>query len=417
MNTHKNILKQVSLLIKKSDEISRLKGEKFNIFSVLRNETEEVTTHNRLIAEFLNPKGSHGMGSVFLNLFYDTIYESETCNLTEDKKEVLRNIRNLEPTVKAEEWLGKVDLKKVEGGSVDVCIKTNGGQIRIENKINAGDQNMQIARYCSRHNQENNIVIYLTKYGKDASPESKQDQKEGVDYFLLSHYSDTINWLEKCYHKATEFPILRETIKQYIILMKKVTNQHTSQEMKEELLDLITNSKENYRAAQEISTSLQEAEKRVMDKLLDSISSELKSKGYHAIDSIRGVRKDGGFIKIISLSLKGVDYDIGINLELLNQYFFFCAVEVGKKRGASINNYSRFDKIANYLEDKVYSYRNNSKRVGYNLNGSFKLNIHFSIENYLNLKKVEQQKFTEEVFEKLAKTIEESEIETYLENL
>ncbi len=38
----------------------------FNLFSVLRSESDEVRLHSRFIAEILNPKGSHGFGSYFL---------------------------------------------------------------------------------------------------------------------------------------------------------------------------------------------------------------------------------------------------------------------------------------------------------------------------------------------------------------
>jgi len=36
-----------------------------NIFSVLGLETAEVRTHSRLIAELLDPKGSHGLAARF----------------------------------------------------------------------------------------------------------------------------------------------------------------------------------------------------------------------------------------------------------------------------------------------------------------------------------------------------------------
>lgn len=415
MNEAKNILKQVSLLIKKSEEISRLKGERFNIFSVLRNETEEVTTHNRLIAEFLNPKGSHGMGTTFLHLFYDTLLESELCCLSDDKKAILQSIKNSTATVIAEEWLGNVDLKNVEGGSIDVCVKTDNGQVRIENKIYAGDQNKQIARYCSNHKKENNIIIYLTLFGSDASKESKQNQIKGTDYFLLSHYSDTINWLDKCYRATTEFPILRETVRQYQILMKKLTNQHTSQEMKEELLDLLTQSSENYKAAQEIAASLQEAQKRIWIKLLNLISKKLISNGYSAIDSHRGVRTDGGFVSVIQITIEAVKYDVGVNLEFGNNHFFFCVIEKGKNRNSVITNQKKFDKLATYLDSKEYSCYNSGKRSGFSLNGVFKLKSSFSIDNYLQFTDKQKNEFSESIVNELMKTIKESNLESYSE--
>ena len=39
---------------KKYDEIAKITGENFNIFSIMRAESDEVRTHSRIIADFLN---------------------------------------------------------------------------------------------------------------------------------------------------------------------------------------------------------------------------------------------------------------------------------------------------------------------------------------------------------------------------
>ncbi|MGV3762696.1 PD-(D/E)XK nuclease family protein [Parapedobacter sp.] len=52
-----------------NEEIERLKGEKFNVFSILRLETSENRTHSVFIAELLNPQGSHLKKKVFLDSF------------------------------------------------------------------------------------------------------------------------------------------------------------------------------------------------------------------------------------------------------------------------------------------------------------------------------------------------------------
>ena len=44
-------------------------GDFFNIFSILKMETDEVKTHSAFLAELLNPKGSHGQGNIFIDEF------------------------------------------------------------------------------------------------------------------------------------------------------------------------------------------------------------------------------------------------------------------------------------------------------------------------------------------------------------
>ena len=72
-NTIENLLSQVSSITQKYDEIAYATGEKFNIFSVLKLETDEVRLHSRLIGELLNPRGNHGQEELFLKLFIKSI--------------------------------------------------------------------------------------------------------------------------------------------------------------------------------------------------------------------------------------------------------------------------------------------------------------------------------------------------------
>jgi hypothetical protein len=66
----KSLLSQVQTISKSYKRLNQANGGNFNIFSVLRMESDEVRTHSRFIAELLNPKGVHGFKDEFLNLFY-----------------------------------------------------------------------------------------------------------------------------------------------------------------------------------------------------------------------------------------------------------------------------------------------------------------------------------------------------------
>lgn len=64
-----HLITEVRFIREKADEISKIKGENFNLFNILDRQTDEVKTHSAIIAELLDPKGSHGMGTEFLSLF------------------------------------------------------------------------------------------------------------------------------------------------------------------------------------------------------------------------------------------------------------------------------------------------------------------------------------------------------------
>jgi hypothetical protein len=279
-----NLLKNVGEKVDKANEIARLKGENFNIFSILGVETKENKTHSNFLVSLLNPEGSHGMGSAFLNLFYDELKsvvsvkdEDKITDEDKNKSNILEELRGDKVIVRAEEGLGKVNLEDATGGRVDITLRSlkGNGNIFIENKIHAGDQHLQIARYCKNHIKEKNIVLYLTLDGSQPSDNSRGNNKEGKDFFLLSYQTNIINWLEECQKEASDFPIIRETIKQYIILIKKLTGQLTSQEMENEIVNLIKNDLKN---AFIVANNIEKAKKELILELFSRIKQILSNK-------------------------------------------------------------------------------------------------------------------------------------------
>jgi len=255
--TEKKLIKDAKRIIAHHNEVSRLKGENFNVFSILNMEHKENGTHSAFLGELLDPKGSHTKGNLFLRLFLETV-GNNTIHL--DKASVV-----------LEKYIGKRDDANLTGGRVDIYITDQTNSICIENKIYAADQNVQLQRYCN-HNKKNNTVYYLTLGGSDASPESKGKLVMDKDHHCLSYKTDIVDWLEACLKESAEEPILRESIKQYIILLKKLTNQLTDKAMEKEMHKLV---KENYNAAQTISNAISEVELEAAQHFIGEIAERL----------------------------------------------------------------------------------------------------------------------------------------------
>jgi hypothetical protein len=207
----KRFLEVTSNLIAHTKQVKKLKGENFNLFKILRAETAETTTHSNFIAELLNPHGSHDLGSKPLQYFLQTLQIDVDQDLSYVK-------------VFTEYHIGNIDTKNATGGRIDILLKfPNGTTYCIENKIHADDQYQQIQRYCN-YNKPNNKVFYLTLTGNIPKKKSKKDLVPDSDFFIISYQDHILNWLLHCLKDATNHPILRESIKQYIILIKKLTN-------------------------------------------------------------------------------------------------------------------------------------------------------------------------------------------------
>jgi hypothetical protein len=231
------IITRTRTLLDHQRQMKKVKGENFNVFSVLGLSSSEDRLHSRFIRELLNPKGSHLKGRLFLNLFLGMLQEKF------GEKESLFTGQNAYSTVKREFHIGSIDLKTKTGGRIDIYLQdSSGASICIENKIYAGDQMAQIERYCN-YNRANNKVFYLTLHGTEPIKDSCGDLKVDEDFYLLSYKEDILHWLEKCLKEVFDTPILRESIKQYLIVVQKLTNTMNNQ-YEEEFLNLILNNLE-----------------------------------------------------------------------------------------------------------------------------------------------------------------------------
>ena len=206
------------------------KGENYNLFSILSIERYELK-HSALIANLLDPKGSHGCGDAFLRAFFEialkgTAYPFES---------------STPPQSYTEYYTGPIAGDT--GGRIDILVKSSHYGLIIENKIYAGDQDKQLTRYDNYGKEtfgaDGYLLVYLTLYGYDASKESTATKSaEEVGYLRLSYAEDILRWLEQCVRLAYDKPLVRESLNQYIRTIKQLTYQDMNQENIEKIIDL-----------------------------------------------------------------------------------------------------------------------------------------------------------------------------------
>lgn len=277
MQNIKHLLSRVSEISNKYDEFAKLTGENFNIFSVMRMESNEVKTHSAIIGELLNPKGSHGLEEKPLELFIELLKNK----FDRKKIEVDTSIKNeskfiLEAKTSlaiVEKYIGNRNEDCTEGGRIDIIVQDNNGKaLIIENKIYAIEQTNQLIRYYNHLKDE--PILYLTLYGNP--PTSAEGLIEGKHYFNISYRDDIVEWLEKCLKEAVEFPMLREVIKQYIYLIKKLTNQTTNNKMSEEVKQLISKNFEETKILVDNYNQLINDLKRKLINIRESLKEQIK---------------------------------------------------------------------------------------------------------------------------------------------
>ena len=254
----KQLLQSTGAILEKHEEIARLKGENYNVFRVLGIEHREDELHSRFIAELLNPTGSHDQGTVFLKMFLEQVVKPLTSDsLPEESK----------AKVYREYYIGGVKIAGDEstGGRIDLFITDETRHISIENKIYAGEGEHQITRYCN-YKPDSNLVLFLTLRDDDEASTEKP-------YHPISYREHIIPWLESCQKHCADLPILRETIKQYIITIKGLTGGLTMQKMDEDLKKLMG---KNIDAAHAIYSNYESFVEKKVEKNLQELFKELK---------------------------------------------------------------------------------------------------------------------------------------------
>lgn len=299
-----SILDQVRVLKAKYDERAEVTGENFNVFSILDRESDEVKTHSAIIAELLNPRGSHSQGTLFLKLFLNQLLKREKLEQIKKENEFDKFKAEVE-TTREGKVPGRIDILIESDGikSGDVCIV-------IENKIYAEDQPRQLGRYYeyALDTGKEHSIIYLTLggdepkkftlYGSEPDkmsccgmlpedtvvcprthlpptpPNCRMLPKDIV--VCLSYSKDIIEWVDACIKEVARIPQIRETLHQYQILLKKLTSQPINWRHAMALKDILLKD-ENYNLIPDLEAAISEAKDAFQCDFWTKLEKRLKA--------------------------------------------------------------------------------------------------------------------------------------------
>lgn len=247
---------KISVLLALNKKQDNLRGENFNLISLLGMEEEEVRTHSTIISDLLNPKGTHGQGALFLKQFIAAIKNEKT--LPYDL--VLFDCDSA--YVKTEYYAGKVT--KTKGGRIDIFIKDKNNRIiLIENKINAGPTDNQLERY--KGSFPSSFIVYLTLF-----EENSKEYDAFVNEYMTYHH-DLLKWLNACRKECIDLPVLREALAQYIQLIKKLTYQRNSDVMDKNIIDHILKDNDSLENFQKLLSYKDNVNKAVQEAFLSKV--------------------------------------------------------------------------------------------------------------------------------------------------
>ena len=227
--------------------------EPFNVFSVLRKETDEVNLHSR-----------------FLHALLD--YKKSGDENRENVKDFLQHvgIENFDQTgIKVER----------ERHYIDLLITNNAKQaVVIENKIGAGDQPEQLQRYYNTMKERGYgdiHLLYLTLDSRDPS-ENSVGGLDNERIITISYKNDLPSWLESCQKRACDEPELRESVAQYLQLVRKLTGTDFTGAYMKDLEKLLLRDN-NLVLVPHLHEAMIKAKVSLLVDLWDKIDSALKA--------------------------------------------------------------------------------------------------------------------------------------------
>lgn len=254
-------LQQLSQLLAvaraRAEERARTTHERFNVFTTLLDAHDEVRLHTRFVHNLLNPSGTHDCGTLFLNLFFQTLAELPPLDAADQPV-------TWDAVPPDAGWVVGKEVSASEG-QMDLLLESAGLGIAIENKIWAGEQADQLKRYASylqRRHGPGGRLLYLTLDGKKAASHG------GADYLRISYQEHILTWLEKCLQASYRFIPINQVLLQYREVVRGLTGQTADQARMNQLTDFVIQHPELLRQRQVINQALDGARGVFLDRLV-----------------------------------------------------------------------------------------------------------------------------------------------------
>lgn len=251
----------------RADERAKVTHERFNVFTTLLKAHDEVRLHTRFLHCLLNPaEGTHDCGVLFLNLFFTTLKERP--GLDNDGKEVLIDFPHTDKP-----WTVEKEASRADFGRIDILLERQKFGIAIENKINHGEGDEQLARYASyieeRHGD--GLVIFLTLDGRQGVTHEGR-----IRCIRISYADHILIWLEKCLRETHDIIPINQVLQQYRAVVRNLTGQNLDTKAMKEISDFIIENPDIIRFREQLEVEIKNAVANFFSHLADEIKNELR---------------------------------------------------------------------------------------------------------------------------------------------
>ncbi|MBE7040971.1 MAG: hypothetical protein E7400_03285 [Ruminococcaceae bacterium] len=266
------ILSDATEIIRKHEESKFNNGEQFNVLEIAGISTDEVKIC-KILAEILNPNGTHCLGNLFLKTFAEFILHLELGENELSQAKVY------------------TEYPTYESRRIDIVVQTPERFVPIEVKIYATDQVAQCSDYYkyakSMHKKHLSKVYYLTLDGhlpqkggtKGLTPIKEDDALIGYEEIIpISFEKDICRWIDICLadNKVKDRTLIYANLIQFKKALEGL-NGNMNNELKDDIKHLISKDSESIKAAHSVAESVAEAKTDLLMKLFKTLESNIAS--------------------------------------------------------------------------------------------------------------------------------------------
>lgn len=272
MQEIKNLIKNVSTEIQLINTSKRLYGKQlapnFSIFDYIA--TNE-TNLNYILADLLNPKGSHQQDDLFLKNFIKICLPNLQC---QEWSGFLDNLANIgiekEEIAYANKSDRKMDIYLTDGGKYGIC---------IENKPYARDQKDQLNDYyqeLEKRKHSHKHLVYLSQnLPSDYSVKSEDlEQWQINNEFSHIGYNDLVDWLDACKADCQNASVL-EFINQFIKFIQKKFMGLSDMSKQNAIINAMLESDESIVSAIKIASQVPILQRNLIEQLNKQLNEKI----------------------------------------------------------------------------------------------------------------------------------------------
>jgi hypothetical protein len=255
----------------RADKRAMVTHERFNVFTTLLKDSDEVRLHTRFLHCLLDPNGFHDCEDLFLKLFFETLADDPGKNHDNSQAEF-----NLPPDKTT--WSVENEAYRGDFGRIDILLEQTSFGIAIENKIYHYEEKKQLTRYASylESRRVPGLVIFLTLDGK---PSTTHNGKSPIPYIRISYANHILAWLEKCLLKTCDIIPINQVLLQYRAVVLKLTGKNLKSYMKP-IVEFIEKNSDIIRFGDQIREGIAEVRTNFLDWISREIIKELEKGGF-----------------------------------------------------------------------------------------------------------------------------------------